>query len=105
MTKARDLASGQNGIRPFAMASGVAASVANGGTITFPVGRFTQTPSITVTNTDLGGGWFWLHSVRSQSTSAFTVGVMYRETGGSFATGSTSINWQAIQMTSGAASG
>jgi hypothetical protein len=106
MTRARDLASGLAGVRPFATASGVLSSASNNSTITLPVGRFTQTPAISVTNVDLGGGWFWMHSVRSQSTTAFTVGVQYRTDAGAFGTNAgTSINWQAIQMTSGAASG
>lgn len=48
MSKARDLASGQNGIRPFAMAGnyGVTPSGTTA-TVTFPVGRFTQIPGVT----------------------------------------------------------
>jgi hypothetical protein len=48
MTRARDLASGLNG-KPYAVAIGAVGSVpTTGTTITFPVGRFTQTPRTTV---------------------------------------------------------
>lgn len=100
MTKARDLASGQNGVRPFATAAGFLSMPTSTGTITFPSGRFTATPIITIgmaTGT-LGRGV----TITASSSTSFTVSGFVTTTG---AATTTSFNWTAIQMTSGAASG
>ena len=103
MTRARDLASGINGVRPFAMASGTVTS-ANSGlvTVTLPVGRFTVAPLVVASV--ISGEMIAV--VVSPSTSGFTINafanfygqVQVRYNG-------FPIHYQAIQMTSGAASG
>ena len=97
MTRARDLASGLAGVRPFAMASGVTNTSGSGyATVTFPANRFTQGPQVTGTATTAGSQTTYV-----MSTGSSTTGVTL-QTIGSTASG---VYWVAIQMTSGAASG
>jgi hypothetical protein len=109
MTRARDLASGLAGVRPFAMASGrvtmgnIASGAGVGVTVTFPSGRFTQVPLVSVTGN--GGsyvtdGWSTCYSVTT--SSAIIVHVMKA---GSPAAVDVVSAWTAVQMTSGAANG
>jgi hypothetical protein len=111
MTRARDLATGLGGVRPFATASGtVTASGANGPangwyytnstTITLPAGRFTVAPIVTATSA-FSGGLTNVGINDSPSTSSFSV---YVNRNNGSANGAI-VNWTAIQMTSGAASG
>lgn len=95
MTRARDLASGQNGIRPFAMSSGLTPSITGSASVTFPVGRFTQPPSvvISVASTATTGT---SATVASSSTSGFTA---YIWAGGVASTTGRQCWWTAIQQT------
>jgi len=98
MTRARDLASGLAGVRPFAMAAGRATGLTNANytTITFPAGRFTFAPMVTATGDSLGtAAAFYTTSV---TTSSF---------GLASSAGTTNVNayWIAVQMTSGAGAG
>jgi hypothetical protein len=107
ITRARDLASatpGSTGI-PFRMTAGIATtSAANGRvTIVFPASRFTTTPTITASG--VSGGIFALYSeIVSVDANGAVIGVN--------ADGSQypnliarTLHYQAIQMTSGSASG
>jgi hypothetical protein len=103
MTRARDLASGLAGVRPFAMASGTVTS-ANSGlvTVTFPASRFTVTPLV-VASVHAGE---LIAATGSISTSSFTINAFanfYGQVNVRF--NGFPIHYQAIQMTSGAASG
>lgn len=111
MTRARDLASGLNGVRSFASATGsVTASgtlgpangwyFTNSTTITLPAGRFTVAPIVTATSA-FSGGLTNVGIDTSPSTSSFSV---YVNRNNASANGAT-VFWTAIQMTSGAASG
>jgi hypothetical protein len=105
MTKARDLASGLNGVRPFATASGIANHSSGTVTITYPVGRFTQTPQLIGTCDGGGASQFNRFAlVWSGNTSSSGVFIV-RLTDSSIPTQAFSVHWTAIQMTSGAASG
>jgi hypothetical protein len=111
MTRARDLASGLAGVRPFAMASGVTGvltmttGAVGGGfyastTVTLPVNRFTQAPMVSTAHEST----LYIESMESFvsgiTTSSFTAW------GWAGRSGATSkAYWTAIQMTSGAASG
>ena len=99
MSKAKDLASGLAGVRPFAMASGIASGSAAGVTVTFPSGRFSVTPNVSTTRTTARGGFQQPESVTSTGFTSYSF-----DYGGTGLTVS-NINWIAIQMTSGAASG
>jgi hypothetical protein len=111
MTRARDLASGLAGVRPFAMASGITGTLtlstagAVGGfyaqtTVTLPAGRFTQTPVLSTGNESQ----FYIENliafVSGVTSSSFTAWGWSSRTGAT-----TKVQWMAIQMTSGAASG
>jgi hypothetical protein len=110
MTRARDLASGLAGVRPFAMAAGetgqlaVAASSPAGGyyylsvSITFPVGRFTSAPITTVSNRDGNLGF----SQRANATTTTGFNAIISSQGSGSAVW---LNWVAVQMTSGAGAG
>jgi hypothetical protein len=105
MTRARDLASGNAGVRPFATASGTVAVTTSGGaggtTVTFPASRFTQTPIVTV-GTDSPAFYDPFGMVTSLSSSSF----IFRSRQTQTTAGATVAGyWIAIQMTSGAASG
>jgi hypothetical protein len=105
MTRARDLASGLAGVRPFATASGQATHSSGTVTITYPVGRFTQTPQL-IGICDGGGAsqfnrialnWFG----NTSSSGVFIV----RLTDSSVPSVGFNVHWIATQMTSGSASG
>lgn len=102
MTKARDLASGLNGVRPFAMAAGDGATSAASGTatVTFPSGRFTQTPIVTATSTSSAFALF--AEAYNASTTSVTVAV---ETSSGPNLSSRAFSWTAVQMTSGSGAG
>ena len=103
MTRARDLASGLNGVRPFAIASGNLNSTSSGlVTVTFPAGRFTQAPRVVASVSNAEAFAF----IASTSTSSFNTnafGNFYGQVGNWISP--VGINYIAIQMTSGAASG
>ena len=96
MTRARDLASGINGVRPFAMASGTV-TMTTPATVTLPAGRFTQTPIVHATNQN-----FYASGVAGTAYASGTSSIQLQ-----WASGTTSnvMGWTAIQMTSGSASG
>lgn len=105
MTRARDLASGQNGVRPYAMAAGIAslpslaAGASSGVTVTFPVNRFTQAPMVTASNTSTD---YVTACPNAVSTTSF---VFYSRNVYTLAAGASVGNWIAVQMTSGAGNG
>lgn len=111
MTRARDLASGLSGVRPFASATGSVTATGtlgpangwyytNSTTITLPAGRFTVAPIVTATSA-LSGSLTNVGIDVSPNTSSFSV---YVNRNNGSATGAT-VFWTALQMTSGAASG
>jgi hypothetical protein len=103
MTRARDLASGINGVRPFAMAAGTATSTSSGFvTVTFPAGRFTQAPRVVASVNNAEAFAF----VGTPSTSSFTTNAFANFYGqlNNWLAGFT-ISYVAVQMTSGASSG
>lgn len=105
MTRARDLASGLNGIRPFATASGVATHSTGTVTITYPVGRFTQTPQL-LGICDGGGSAQFNRIVLNWFGNTSSSGVfIVRLTDGSVPSVGFNVLWTAVQMTSGSASG
>ena len=98
MTRARDLASGLAGVRPFATAAGSAVPTGGGQyvSITFPSGRFTQAPQVVGTVDGAG------------ATAAYAMTANITTSGATLQSLSVSgytIRWIAIQMTSGSASG
>jgi hypothetical protein len=101
MTRARDLASGFNGIRPFAMAAGGANIAPGGTTVTFPAGRFTQLPQITTglyyeTASGAAPAGFCYVGYAAITTTGMTL----------FSKSGTNLGWyMAVQMTSSAAAG
>lgn len=109
MSKARDLASGDNGVRPYAMAAGSVtvslSGTSNGNTsVTFPASRFTATPMVSSNMSSAAGGTQkFVPRLISVSTSGAT---MYIYTGDSTtATASVNVNWIAVQITSSAGAG
>jgi hypothetical protein len=101
MTRARDLASGFNGLRPFVIAAGTVTANSSGVSVTLPASRFSVAPRIAtsayVNGLDNAAG----PMLGSVTSSGF---LMYGVTiGGTSRTAS--IDWIAIQMASGAASG
>ena len=105
MTRARDVASAAPGTAgvPFRMASGTVTSTSSGDvTVTFPASRFTQTPLITAS---VQGGEMIVRIISSSSTGFSTNGYanFYGQVQVRFA--GFPINYIAVQMTSGAASG
>jgi hypothetical protein len=85
---------------PFLMAANVSPSFTGSGTVTFPVGRFTQPPIVTATLVS-SSAWTSVTTGNS-STSGVTV---YAWAGATAATTARTAYWTAIQMTSGAAGG
>lgn len=101
MSKARDLASGQNGVRPYAIASGTASTgSAVNVTVTFPAGRFTQAPIVALGDSD--AAYAATGIAYSISTTSFVL-----QGYSPFPSGYTAIrsHWIAIQMTSTSAAG
>lgn len=98
MTRARDLASGLSGVRPFAMAAGSAVPTGGGQyvSITFPAGRFTQNPQITAIVDGAGAT-----AAYAMCAGVYTTGCTLQ----SLSVSGYTIRWMAIQMTSGSASG
>lgn len=86
---------------PFAIAGGISAGITGSGTITFPVGRFTQAPAITgsVVSTNNSGTSV---TFGGSSTSSVTA---YIFSGTAVSTTARAINYVAIQMTSAATNG
>ena len=103
MTRARDLASGLAGVRPFAMASGTLTPANNGATVTLPAGRFSATPIITFTVA--GSSNYPIVTQASKSSSSFSFYATNGATGAASGINGASLDWTAIQMTSGSASG
>jgi hypothetical protein len=85
---------------PFRIAAGSLSMPTSTETITFPSGRFTATPIITIgmaTGT-LGRGV----TITASSSTSFTVTGFVTSTGGAT---TTAFNWTAVQMTSGSGAG
>jgi hypothetical protein len=90
---------GSTGI-PFLMAASTIPAFTGNASVTFPVGRFTQTPVITVTmasSTSVTSA-----TVAGASSTGFTI---YAWAGGSAATLSRTAYYQAVQMTSSSGNG
>ncbi|AVR56685.1 minor tail protein [Microbacterium phage Didgeridoo] len=86
---------------PYAMAAGTASGVAVGDvTVTFPAGRFTVAPRLVVTNRKAGAALVPI--VNSLSATSFTIRWFNIQP---VAQEANTFDWQAVQMTSGAASG
>ena len=95
MTRARDLASGLAGVRPFAMAAGNYYHTSEYTNITFPSGRFTQPPRVTANLVAAGAG-----GSDVLTANITTTGMTFQAT-----PINRFLDWHAVQMTSGAASG
>lgn len=110
MTRARDLASGLNGVRPFAMAAGSGTfSITQapqsgwywtGQTVTFPAGRFTQAPRVALS---ANGPYAVNGPISTYATSPSTTS--FTSWAWSTISQSWDYNWIATQMTSGASNG
>ncbi|QOP66609.1 minor tail protein [Microbacterium phage Lahqtemish] len=86
---------------PYAMAAGTASGVASGDvTVTFPAGRFSVAPRLIVTNRKAGAALVPI--VNSLSATSFAVRWFNIQP---VAQEANTFDWQAVQMTSGAASG
>ncbi|WNO26442.1 minor tail protein [Microbacterium phage BabyDaisy] len=86
---------------PYAMAAGTASGVAVGDvTVTFPAGRFSVAPRLVVTNRKAGAALVPI--VNSLSATSFAIRWFNIQPGAQEAN---TFDWQAVQMTSGAASG
>jgi hypothetical protein len=98
MTRARDLASGLAGVRPFATAAGTTTAIVAANTyytITLPSGRFTQAPIVTATSNN-PTTYGQTIVVAPPSTTSFLIASN---------AASNSTAWVATQMNSGSASG
>lgn len=105
MTRARDLASGLGGVRPFATASGTGTTDGSGLlTITFPASRFTVAPVLTLSIASLSGA-IPASTLAHASVTASGATVFSSNSTNAATRTSVPVNWIAIQMTSGAASG
>ena len=101
MTRARDLASSINDVKPFATAAG-ANYLTSVTAITLPSGRFTQAPLVTATALFGGSsGNSFYANVLATSTTSISLYVVRND--GVLLSGD--VQWHAIQMTSGSASG
>ena len=92
-------------IQPYSMSAGTVSITGTGttfatATVTFPVGRFSQTPVITATPASTATSFF--ASFQSQTATGFTARISIAS--GTF-TSTQSIHWQAVQMTSASGSG
>lgn len=96
MSKARDLASGQNGVRPFATSAGLTTSITGNASVTFPVGRFTQIPSVAITVQTTGAN-ATSATTSSVTTSGFNTWLWI---GATASTTARQCYWFAIQQTS-----
>ncbi|QWY79841.1 minor tail protein [Microbacterium phage CroZenni] len=86
---------------PYAMAAGTASGVASGDvTVTFPAGRFSVAPRVVVTNRKAGAALVPI--INSLTATAFAVRWFNIQP---VAQEANTFDWQAVQMTSGAASG
>ncbi|QNJ56177.1 minor tail protein [Microbacterium phage Burritobowl] len=86
---------------PYAMAAGTASGVASGDvTVTFPAGRFSVAPRLVVTNRKAGAALVPI--VNSLTATSFAVRWFNIPP---VAQEANTFDWQAVQMTSGAASG
>lgn len=98
MGKARDLASGQNGVRPFATSAGLTIGITGNASVTFPVGRFTQIPSVAITVQTTGA-----NATSATTSSVTTTGFnAWLWIGATASTTSRQCYWLAIQQTSDA---
>jgi hypothetical protein len=110
MSKARDLASGQNGVRPFAMAANtltmsIVSAANTNASVTFPSGRFTEAPVVTTVMANAPGGSQKLVARAINTSSTGTTVFVY--SGDSTATNASNfeIDWIAVQMTSTSGAG
>lgn len=90
---------------PFRMAAGVinistSSSVTASGTVTFPAGRFTQTPIVTTGSN--GNSQYFVSMTSPTSTDVL---LTIRHSGGASASSTVAVNWTAVQMTSSSAAG
>jgi hypothetical protein len=101
MTRARDLASGLAGVRPFATAMGLVSggiiSSATNYSVTFPANRFTVAPMLVFGIQEDQSGW-----ARASSNTTSGCTITHAPFSGSTIT---RVVWTAIQMTSSSASG
>ena len=90
-------------VMPYAFSAGTA-SVGGGtsATVTFPVGRFTQTPIMQVSPNQSGLAYMTIAAFGGVSSSGVTV---YMQKAYSDAVSGGSVHWFAIQMTAGTAAG
>jgi hypothetical protein len=98
MSKARDLASGQNGVRPYAMQSGaVTVNATSSASITFTAGRFSVAPHILTTINAVSTAVNAPVSTATPTTSGATL----------YNSGSVNrvVYWTAVQMTSTSGAG
>jgi hypothetical protein len=86
---------------PFAIASGTI-TVTGSGTVTLPTGRFTQAPLVNVSVISANSSSATSVTFGTTSTTSFPV---YVWTGTSASTVARTVNWTAIQMTSGSSAG
>jgi hypothetical protein len=98
MSKARDLASGQNGVRPYATQSGaVTVNATSSASVTFTAGRFSVAPYILTT---INGASTTVNAPVSTATPTTSGATLYN---------SGNVNrvvyWTAIQMTPTTANG
>ena len=108
MTRARDLASGDNGIRPWASSAGAVSFSAPGTSpgavsvsVVFTSGRFTAAPLVAIAQTGSINATPKRFGAIGASSTGFTA--TYYQDGGT-AIGA-SISWIALQMTSGSGAG
>jgi hypothetical protein len=86
---------------PFAIASGTI-TVTGNGTVTLPTGRFTQAPLVNVSVISANSSSATSVTFGTTSTTSFPV---YVWSGTSASTTARTVNWTAIQMTSGSSAG
>jgi hypothetical protein len=86
---------------PFAIASGTI-TVTGSGTVTLPTGRFTQAPLVNVSVISANSSSATSVTFGTTSTTSFPV---YVWSGTSASTTARTVNWTAIQMTSGSSAG
>lgn len=102
MTRARDLASGQNGIRPFAIAAGFGGGNNANVVITFPTGRFTQEPRVGIFSSSISAlATPVVPYFSAKSASSMTVQIKTSGDGANIGY----FDWVAVQMTSTSGSG
>lgn len=90
---------------PFAMAAGVVtvtvtAATSAGAPVTFPAGRFTVAPRVSL---EVVGSTFWVTSVSGKTATGMTATVRHADNNST--TNTVTVEWTAVQMTSTSADG